>query len=652
MEGAGALETNEMPSVTFAEKTKTLNRRRGSYKAKITKLQSFLKDKASNAEQLLLRSKLDKVSEMYSSMEALKIEYYEVVEDEQLPNLEFILEEMEDDLEEIKVGLQTLLLKHDISKNVSICNTALSNNGNSPKSSFIKLPDISLPEFHGVIENWSDFKRQFDSLITNNSVLNDTQKLFYLRSALKCEARTIETSEDTFDSLMTVLIKRYENKRVIINSHIMNILNFEKLCIESSKGLRNLIDVINKNLRGLKLMDLETNELTHQFLINIIIRKLDIESRKLYEMSLTSTELPKWEMFLEFLQNRTQILENWHGVQGPPLKLKTPFLSKGKSFIVKSNNNNNCLLCKTSHRLYDCTLFLKMNPLQRFNLIKKHGLCINCLNNNHKVALCKSKYTCRLCRGKHNYLLCRSVNGQSDTEGSSSNTLFTQPAPSVAPTSNNGGVINNPTQPQTVQAFSSLNQRGNKFVFLSTAIVGVWSALLKSYVAVGITDFVPSIQPNLKIKRFNDINRSILADPSFDKPGKIDMIIGAELFYQILKDGRKVISDNVTLINSVFGFIVSGSVNAINHKRSRYDFVPGSSFADSSIVPGSSVADSSCVPGSSVPDSSFVSGFILAPALQFPRLGFCPAPFRFCVCSSIVLPSGLKKFSDLAVLRQ
>ncbi|GFR33926.1 DUF1758 domain-containing protein [Trichonephila clavata] len=443
MEGAGALETNEMPSVTFAEKTKTLNRRRGSYKAKITKLQSFLKDKASNAEQLLLRSKLDKVSEMYSSMEALKIEYYEVVEDEQLPNLEFILEEMEDDLEEIKVGLQTLLLKHDdISKNVSICNTALSNN-----------------------------------------VLNDTQKLFYLRSALKGEARTIETSEDTFDSLMTVLIKRYENKRVIINSHIMNILNFEKLCIESSKGLRNLIDVINKNLRGLKLMDLETDELTHQFLINIIIRKLDIESRKLYEMSLTSTELPKWEMFYEFLQNRTQILENWHGVQGPPLKLKTPFLSKGKSFIVKSNNNNHCLLCKTSHRLYDCTLFLKMNPLQRFNLIKKHGLCINCLNNNHKVALCKSKYTCRLCRGKHNYLLCRSEKGLSDTEGCSSNTLFTQPAPSVAPTSpNNGGVINNPTEPQTVQTFSSLNQRGHKLVFLSTAIVGVWSPLLKSYV--------------------------------------------------------------------------------------------------------------------------------------------------------------------------
>ncbi|GFQ65290.1 hypothetical protein TNCT_444861 [Trichonephila clavata] len=66
---------------------------------------------------------------------------------------------------------------------------------------------------------------------------------------------------------------------------------------------------------------------------------------------------------------------------------------------------------------------------------------------------------------------------------------------------------------------------------------------------VGITDFVPSIQPNLKIKRFNDINRSILADPSFDKPGKIDMIIGAELFYQILKDGRKAFKSGPSSIS-------------------------------------------------------------------------------------------------------
>ncbi|GFS51322.1 uncharacterized protein TNIN_365101 [Trichonephila inaurata madagascariensis] len=319
-------------------------------------------------------------------MESLKIGYYEILEEEKLPKLESTFDQMEEDLESIKVGLQTLLLKHDdISKNVSICDTALSNNDNS-QSSFVKLPD------------------------------------------------------------------------------------------------------------------------------------LDKESRKLFEMSLTSTELPKWEMFWEFLQNRTQILENLHGVQGPPLKLKTP-----------------------------------------------------------------------------------SENIQNSAEGSSSNALVTQPA-SLMP----DVVINNPSEPQAFQTFSSLNKSSNKFVFLSTAIVGIWSPVLHNYVrgrvildsasqshfmtlqfasklglekkkvnlavnglsensinikwkinnafisnkdssyispldfliVSSITDFVPSTQLNFRIQKFNDINRSFFADPTFDEPGKIDMIMGAELFYQIIKDGR------------------------------------------------------------------------------------------------------------------
>ncbi|GFS29783.1 DUF1758 domain-containing protein [Trichonephila inaurata madagascariensis] len=184
-------------------------------------------------------------------------------------------------------------------------------------------------------------------------------------------------------------------------------------------------------------------------------------------------------------------------------------------------------------------------------------------------------------------------------------------------------VINNPSTAQTIQTSFSL-RKSDKFVFLSTAIVGIWSLVLNSYVhgrvildsasqshfmtlqfasklglekkkinfavsglsentinikwkinnafisnkdssytspldfliASSITDFVPSTGPNFRIKKFNDINRSILADPSFDEPGKTDMIIGVELLYQIIK-GRKVISDNLTLNNSVFRFIVT-----------------------------------------------------------------------------------------------
>ncbi|GFS33575.1 integrase catalytic domain-containing protein [Trichonephila inaurata madagascariensis] len=144
MEGAGAIESDETLSVSGAEKIEILlNRRRGNCKAKITKLQTFLKDKAPNARRLLIQSKLDNISEIFSNMESLEIEYYEILEEKKITKKfgKFIFDQMEEDLESIKVGLQTLLLKHDdISKNESICNTALSNNDNS-KSSFVKLPD-------------------------------------------------------------------------------------------------------------------------------------------------------------------------------------------------------------------------------------------------------------------------------------------------------------------------------------------------------------------------------------------------------------------------------------------------------------------------------------------------------------------------------
>lgn len=53
----------------------------------------------------------------------------------------------------------------------------------------------------------------------------------------------------------------------------------------------------------------------------------------------------------------------------------------------------------------------------------------------------------------------------------------------------------------------------------------------------------------------------MLADPQFCEPGHIDIIIGAEHFYNLLIDGRvNICEDGPTLQNTVFGWIVSGSV--------------------------------------------------------------------------------------------
>ncbi|GBM92664.1 hypothetical protein AVEN_160709-1, partial [Araneus ventricosus] len=91
-----------------------------------------------------------------------------------------------------------------------------------------------------------------------------------------------------------------------------------------------------------------------------------------------------------------------------------------------------------------------------------------------------------------------------------------------------------------------------------------FSSLIDLLIVPKITDFVPS--KVLNITQLNIPKRSELADPNFDKPGKIDMLLGAELFYKIIKDGKNHLSSKLLFQNSVFGYIASGTV-ALNNSE-------------------------------------------------------------------------------------
>ncbi|XP_055605576.1 uncharacterized protein LOC129753754 [Uranotaenia lowii] len=79
------------------------------------------------------------------------------------------------------------------------------------------------------------------------------------------------------------------------------------------------------------------------------------------------------------------------------------------------------------------------------------------------------------------------------------------------------------------------------------------------YVLPEITTTLPASRVPLRSQSLP--NGVILADPNFFEPGQIDLIIGAEFFFDILTDGRfKVSDDGPSLQNSVFGWIVAGTV--------------------------------------------------------------------------------------------
>ncbi|GBN03980.1 hypothetical protein AVEN_20945-1 [Araneus ventricosus] len=201
----------------FSQLKRKRNLRLANFQSKINKLQVYLNDQALKNGIFMIQSKLDNVLELCEKIECLKLDYYDITEDEQIGDNDVEFENMEDDLEYLKVSFQKILFQFNTVDNVQMHKSRI------PNEVFVKLPEVSLPEFNGNIDNWSNFKAQFDSLITNNSTLNETQKLFYLRLLLKGDAKLVETQEDTFNSLMKELIDRYQNKRLIVSNLILNI---------------------------------------------------------------------------------------------------------------------------------------------------------------------------------------------------------------------------------------------------------------------------------------------------------------------------------------------------------------------------------------------------------------------------------------------
>ncbi|GFV00815.1 uncharacterized protein TNCV_1386301 [Trichonephila clavipes] len=58
------------------------------------------------------------------------------------------------------------------------------------------------------------------------------------------------------------------------------------------------------------------------------------------------------------------------------------------------------------------------------------------------------------------------------------------------------------------------------------------------------------------------------SDSNFNVPGKIDLLLGANIFYELLKPERIKIKDSqLLLVNSVFGYIVTGNLDSINETK-------------------------------------------------------------------------------------
>ncbi|XP_055522606.1 uncharacterized protein LOC129716796 [Wyeomyia smithii] len=479
----------------------------------------------------------------------------------------------------------------------------------------LKLPRVNLPAFCGDYLEWQSFIDLFKSMVDQNPLLKDSQKLYFLKTNLSGEAASLISHLKIEDANYTLALEklksRYDKPLEIAHKHIQRFLNQPALTSSSAPGLRSLHDVSDEVVRALRAMEREDRD---TWLIFILSEKFDPATRQLWYQRVADMQENEitLQCMLKFLDSRCFALQSAqtdkqrNAVLSKP-QLKQPYKS---TTFVATNSSSYCYICsKSAHMPFQCGKFIHMSPDERLAAINRHRLCRNCFKK-HPGETCKSS-NCRKCGLRHHTLLhaaleapnfqhtpstsfAASTGGNPAAQSLLSDLETNSPidASSVLLATVAINVLDKKGRPHACRAVldcasqvsfiseSFCNELGLEMMDADMDLEGISSTpahadkCVQIIIASRCTDYRTSV-PCMVLERITktlpakpadidgwSIPESIkLADPLFHRPGKINILIGNELFFQLLEPGKISLSsdDNLpTLQNTKFGWVVAG----------------------------------------------------------------------------------------------
>ncbi|XP_017887274.1 uncharacterized protein LOC108629231, partial [Ceratina calcarata] len=340
-----------------------------------------------------------------------------------------------------------------------------------------------------------------------------------------------------------LLQKRCNKPRLIIQSHLKLLLELPEINRDSASNLRTIAQQAQMHVNALRVAK-QPVEHWDAILIYLIVRKLDKNTRRAWERTLENDEMPTFEKLIEFINKQAR---------GDDVDDSTYSSIQDKRIRPKPNKRVQNYMATTVR--------------ERFDEVRKRRLYLKCFRNNHTSYSCSSK-NCRKCGQKHNTLL-HFENSISNTNSAENNAPSSSSNISLTVSSNdtNSTPVNNETTKNV------LTVTNDSEILLGTARVKIldkWDnehtcrVLLDGgsqahFITDKLLDRLQLDKENLKLC---DIE---LADPDFDKPAEIDLLLGCDVFYKLITSGRiNLCNDKIVLQSTKLGWIVTGEVEFLD----------------------------------------------------------------------------------------
>ena len=422
------------------------------------------------------------------------------------------------------------------------------------------------------------------------------EKLMYLQNTIKDKTAKnliagLTKSSDHYDEAVKVLKERYDRPLQIHQMHVRCIVEAPPLKDGSGKEIRALHDLVVQHLRALKSIGHEPSQ---AFITSLLEMKLD--STTMFEWQRHSHEhVPDYQELLDFLNLRAQATE----ASTEKRRASKPI----NSMVATATPIDNCISCGLEkHQLYICPKFRSLSQAEKMDLLRSKNCCLNCLRPGHFAKKCKSLNHCKYCKRHHHTLL--------HTEKEGAATTPSEPAPtdttsnvSVSHASVSSNILLMTCQvmvetPRGVIKARALLDTGSSASFVTEClaqslqlrrfsqnarICGI-AGIPHSDGKQAITQFlvssvhhpglrynvnafiVPQItgdQPICMISpdpNWEHLNGLTLADPEYNKSGKIDILLGVGIFVEVIRHGRRSGPQNTpTALNTDFGWVLAGN---------------------------------------------------------------------------------------------
>lgn len=282
----------------------------------------------------------------------------------------------------------------------------------------LKLPPIQIGKFDGDFRHWTAFHDLFTKMVHQEASLSGAQKLYYLKQCVQGDAekliRSYQISDANYLEAWNALKARYKSKRQIANSTFKTLFGLSKLTTESASTMRAQLDTFLEAVNQLHSLGMPTQE-WDDILVFMFAEKLDSTTRRYWELSLTEDEFPSLREMHTFLETRARSLQAC-GTTTSTSKSSTSdrFQHSGNRKIgsTKAHHSTNsssstgtkCPICCSTHFVFACPEFIKKTPRERYSLAVEHHLCFNCLRGSHSTKSCSSGH-CRNCNSRHHTLL-------------------------------------------------------------------------------------------------------------------------------------------------------------------------------------------------------------------------------------------------------